>query len=339
MFEELKRELRRMPKSVTISIDLPLDEKGYLDRLCSQQECGSNFKVLDADWDDKVSDKAAYCPKCGGARPADEFNNPEQQKYIEQVGEAYVAKQLNAMTARAVKNTRPTKISGGLIDLSMSVSYKADPIRTPVPMEASESLRQDFVCENCECRYSTLGAGYFCPACGNNSAVQDFEQTIATTLTAVDLSGHVKATITQHSDADKAEDIHQQMLEDQVENLVTVLQRVTEAMFDQVPNRPDPPFNVFQRIDQASSLWKTTVGVGYQEILDNRELIFLKTMVQRRHKIGHTQGIVDDQYVQHSGDRNYSEGQKLIVAEQDVRELARVVVKLIDGLKAEIDEA
>ena len=323
-----------MPKTFTISVDLPVDEKGYLDRRCHQNECQANFKIHEEDWDSKINDGEAHCPKCGVTSPSDKFRTPDQQKYIEQVGEAHAKQLLNDITSRAARKSRPKKICSGLIDITMSVSHTPDRIRTPIAKSAYQALRQDFVCETCECKYSTLGAGYFCPACGNNSAIRDFEQTISTTVTAVDLSVHVKATITEQANADTAENIHRQMLEDQVENLVTALQRVSEALYAQVPNVPPPPFNVFQRIDQASSLWKSTIGIGYDGILSMKELSFLKTMVQKRHKIGHSQGIVDDKYVEHSGDPSYSEGQRLVVAERDVLEMARVVVKLVDGLKA-----
>src|ERR1700730_3121190 len=64
----------------------------------------------------------------------------------------------------------------GFINISMS--YKPGTPTLIVPISAAEELRQKFTCEQCGCRYSSLGAAFFCPACGHNSAESTFSQTI-----------------------------------------------------------------------------------------------------------------------------------------------------------------
>ncbi len=334
MFDELLRELRRMPKSFKVPVDLPIDEKGYLDRRCSMQECRSYFKVLETDWLIKVKDKAAFCPRCGGPSPADTFNTDAQKRYISDVAKKFAADQIDSMMKKAVRRTRPRRIDGGLISIDLNLKYRSHRIPTPLAQRASEALRQDFVCQECECQYSTIGAGYFCPACGHNSAEQDFSQTIETTLKAVELLDQIKATIVENADSDFAENIYNQMIEDQVENLVTALQRVTESMYGKLPGTATAPFNIFQRLDDASKLWGAAIGCGYEDILDSREYAYLGKMLQHRHKLGHAQGMVDDRYVEKSGDTSYRVGQRLVTKASDVKELARVVQKLVTGIKA-----
>jgi len=41
--------------------------------------------------------------------------------------------------------------------------------------------------------------------------------------------------------------------------------------------------------------------------------------------LGHKQGIVDQPYIDRSGDTNYAVGQRLVIREQDVLELVDVV--------------
>ena len=74
MFDKFIRELDWFPSTMTISISLPVDEKGYLDRRCPHQECGVFFKALSADWEDHISDDAACCTKCGAKDDPDEFH-------------------------------------------------------------------------------------------------------------------------------------------------------------------------------------------------------------------------------------------------------------------------
>jgi hypothetical protein len=139
-------------------------------------------------------------------------------------------------------------------------------------------------------------------------------------------------------DQDVAANFEQQVLEDQIENLVTAFQRGTEALFDRLPNQSQVKrdTNLFQRVSDASALWKSTVGIAYEDILSSQDLEFLKIMVSRRHKIGHCQGIVDAKYVQHSGDNAYEIGQRLVSKPDHIVCLARVLETLIKVLKTHV---
>jgi rubrerythrin len=209
VFDEFIREIKRLDikRGVKIPIHLPLDDKAYLDRRCPHHECSADFKVLFADWREKVPNEAASCPKCGKRTKPDKFNTPAQRRYIQQTAKAYAAKQLQGALKRAAGRTRPRTIGGGLFSVQMSVSYRAGALPVMLPIEAADILRQDFQCDLCGCRYSTIGAGYFCPACGQKSAIKDFEQTIATTLNAVDALDDIRNSLASKYDADAAADV------------------------------------------------------------------------------------------------------------------------------------
>jgi uncharacterized Zn finger protein (UPF0148 family) len=337
MFDEFKRELKRLglERGVSIPIQIPLDDKAYFDRKCPHRECGTHFKVMFDDWRDKVPNHAAFCPRCGERANPTEFNTEWQQDYIGQVGKAYVAKELNQAFSRAARRTRPLHVSAGLFNMTMSVTYKAGPTPVVLPPAANEELRQDFTCEACGCRYSTLGAGYFCPACGHNSPVKDFEHTIEMTRKTVDGMDRIKEAVSEMHDKDVAENLEQQLLEDQIENLVTAFQRVSESLFRALPSAGAFTWdaNLFQRLADASDLWKRATGDGYDKFLSADELAVLHTMIQRRHKLGHCQGMVDERYIKNSGDTSYGVGQRLVTARHHVLELSSILTKLISGLR------
>lgn len=336
MFDELLRELRRFEKPVSVPIDMPLDDKGYFDRKCPHEECGTDFKVLFDDWKQKVPDEFAVCPKCGEKSEPSNFNTPWQQKYIEDFAHAYMSMQLNDAFGRAARRTRPQRLSAGQLNIEMSLSFKAGTVAVVLPPSAAETLRQDLTCDACSCCYSTIGAGYFCPACGHNSPLKDVEGTIQTARKTIEALPTLTETLGKPHDPDFAANFEQQLLEDQVENLVTAFQRGTEALFDRLPNPPASKreTNLFQRINDASALWKSTTTVGYEDILNPQDMDFLRIMVSRRHKIGHCQSIVDAKYVQQSGDRAYEVGQRLVSRPHHVLRLAAVLESLIHGLRA-----
>jgi hypothetical protein len=337
MFEEFIREIKRLDimQGVQIPIKIPLDQKGYLDRRCPHRECSADFKVLFVDWRGKVPDNVACCPKCGKRTTPQDFNTPSQKQYIQQTAKAYAAKQVQGALRRAAGRTRPQKFGGGLLSFEMRVSYRAGALPVVLPIEAENILRQDFECEGCGCRYSTIGACYFCPACGRNSAIKDFEQTVATSLKAVDALNDIRNALASKYGPDAAADVSQQILEDQIENLITAFQRITEALFQRLPNAASYKCdqNLFQRLDDASALWQQATGRDYASLLQAAELAELGTMLQRRHKLGHSQGMVDQRYVDKSGDSTYAVGQRLVINTQQVHRLADIVRKLVDGLR------
>lgn len=335
MFDEFIRELRGLEQPVTVAIELPLDDKGYLDRKCPNDESKREFKVLYEHWREKVPDQFAVCPKCGAKSDPQEFNTDWQQQYIEEYAQAYMSNKLNEAFGRAARRTRPQRLGSGLFNIDMSVSYKAGPVDVVLPPSAAEELRQDLTCEACDCQFSTIGAGYFCPACGHNSPMKDFEHTLEMARKTVDALPTLEHAFVQLHDSDTAENFKQQLLEDQIENLVTAFQRSTEHLFGKLPSAASfkRDANLFQRLDDASALWKSATGRAYEDILNTDEIRLLRVMIYRRHKIGHCQAIVDAKYVQQSGDTSYSEGQRLVTTNQHVIQLAQTLEKLVGGLK------
>ena len=191
-----------------------------------------------------------------------------------------MSKQLNAALGRAARRTRPQRLASGLLNIEMSVSFKEGPVAMVLPRSGAETLRQDLTCDACSCRYSTIGAGFFCPACGHNSPLKDVERTIEMARKTIEALPSLTETLSKLHDPDIAANFEQQLLEDQLENLVTVFQRGTEALFDQLLSPPVSrrDANFFQRINDASALWKSATTVGYEDILDSQELEFLQKM-------------------------------------------------------------
>jgi hypothetical protein len=163
----------------------------------------------------------------------------------------------------------------------------------------------------------------------------DFERTVEMARKTVDGIDAIKAAFAALHDEDTAANFGQQLLEDQLENLVTAFQRGSEALFDRLPNSASFPrdSNLFQRLLDGCALWHRATGSGYDSFLTAHELDQLQVMIQRRHKIGHCQGMVDARYVQQSGDSSYSVGQRLVTTQRHVLELADISEKLVTGLK------
>ncbi len=84
MFGELERRLEELGRGVRVSIQIPLDEKGYIDRKCPAEECKTEFKVQSDDWQAKVRDEVVFCPICRHQAAGTEWNAEATAGFPEQ---------------------------------------------------------------------------------------------------------------------------------------------------------------------------------------------------------------------------------------------------------------
>lgn len=332
MFDKLRREMRKLQHGVKVPVQIPLDEKGYIDRQCPSDECEAEFKVLFEDWRDKVRDEVVYCPICRFESQSTEWNTPAQREHIRRTAMAHLKKVVHKAMRDDARDFNVRQPRGGLISMSMSVKPSHTPIL--IPPQAAEEMLQDFVCESCGCRYSSVGAAFFCPACGHNSAHTTFNTAIQTVRSSVANLLQIRKAVEEAADKDAAENTARQILENGLVKLVASFQRFAEAAFQLLPNAStfNARKNLFQNLNESTVLWRNTTGKGYEDFLAPSEIAALILFFQQRHLLAHREGIVDQDYIDRSGDRSYAVGQRLVIKESAVIQLADLVKKLGDSL-------
>ncbi len=333
MFDDVLREARRLESGVLISNRLPLDDNGYLDRLCPNIQCQATFKVRFEDWRDKVCDEVVYCPLCRSESESSNWNTADQQAYIEQVCFQYLEKSLGKAFEQSVRQFNRSQRSDGLIQMSMSYRPGASPIL--IPIAASEIMRQQTTCEKCGCRYSSIGAAFFCPACGHNSASSTFDAAVVTVRETIHVIPAIRQLLMESSGEDSAANAIRQILENALVKLVSSFERFTEAHFDSLPNRNqfNPRRSVFQTLSEASGLWLKAIGHGYEDMLTAPDYSNLNCYFQQRHLLVHKEAMVDRVYLDKTSDRRYAVGQRLVIREEAVLELANLVSKLAQEIR------
>ncbi|TWT89577.1 hypothetical protein [Neorhodopirellula pilleata] len=334
MFDDVIRQLRHLERGVQVPIKLELDDNGYLDRVCPSDECGTHFKVLFDDWRDIVRDEEVFCPLCRHDAESDEWNTPEQAKYIEEAAHAYVQKQLGQAFKSDSRKFNRKQNRNSFIQMSMS--YKQGRIPVPVPAMATDIMTQEFQCGECACRYSSVGAAFFCPSCGNNSVLETFSNSVQTVKKTLEALSAIRDALIESTDENVAEDSIRHICENGLVKIVSSFQRFAEACFYKLPNASTFTVrrNLFQNLTESDTIWRDATGTGYTDILDANEYQSLSLYFQQRHVLAHLDGIVDQQYIDRSNDRRFDVGQRLTIAESAVANLAAVIDKLAVGLIA-----
>ena len=333
MFDRTLRELRRLKNGVRVPVSLPLDEKGYLDRRCPDELCAASFKVFFEDWRSLVRDEIVYCTICRHEAISTEWNTEQQIQYIKQVGLNYATRAIgNALSQDAQSFNRQQPKTGFV---QMTMSFKPGTHVVIVPIEAAEAMEQSFMCESCGCRYASVGAAFFCPACGYNSAITTFDNSVETVLKTICSVEEIRAAVRKSFDADTAEDSARQIIESSFCKLISSFERFAEATFSRLPNATQFTLrkNVFQNLGESSRLWHQATGKSYEDMLTEDELADLSRLFQQRHLITHKEGIVDQEYITKTNDITYSVEQRLIIREIAVRQLADLIVKIASQLK------
>jgi len=328
--DELIRELKRLERldGMELKFEIEPDAEGYVDKECADDECQFQFKVLDQDWGELFRDEEVFCPMCGKSNTSDEFFTTEQVEQAEAQALEYVEGQLGQAFDREAKAFNRRQPNNSF--LQMSMEYKGPKGRRSImPLGAIKEFQLKIECEECGANFAVIGSAFFCPCCGHSAAVRVFEDAMAKIEAKVSNLEVIRQAVAEVSE-DQAAVICRSLLESGLSDGVVAFQRVCEQLYKQHPNaQAKISQNVFQRLKDGSGLWKGLIGKGYDDFLSPTELDRLNLLFERRHKFLHTEGIVDQKYIDKSGDTSYQVGQRIVVKERDVLDMVNLIRKLV----------
>ena len=312
-----------------IPITIHSDEKGYFDRECPNENCLYTFKINMQDWKEKVSDDEVHCPMCGHIDTADKWWTQEQLESMQEIATSYamsmITKELDKAFGKLARSTWNNKFLKITYKPSKKITFQNNPIGQ------SEEWETDITCEKCGTRYSVIGSAYFCPCCGHNSAVSAFNESTDSIEKMLKSLPEMKQLLTESYGRDKAETMCRGLLESSLGDIVSAFQKFASCHYDKLTGEISR-VNDFQIIEKGSQLFKDAAGKGYEEWLSDQELHDMNMLFQRRHLIEHNNGMVDQKYVDKSGDHSYVIGQRLVVKENDAYALLAIIKKLAKGL-------
>ena len=314
---------------IEIPIKILSDEKGYLDRQCPNENCLFEFKVNMQDWETKVSDEEVHCPLCGYVAPSKSWYTLEQVEAMREISvdyaKCYMLGELDKMLNKLARSTRNNKY--------VKIRYRQNRPVTFVnnPIGAKEEWTLDITCDKCGTRYSVIGSAYFCPCCGYNSASSVFDTSMDSIKKMIQSLDEIKTTLTTQFDKDTAETMCRSMLENSFGQVVSAFQKFSQCRFKEISGE-EKRVNDFQMIDKGSKYFLDKTGSGYESFLSPDEMNRIKVYFQRRHILEHNAGIIDQQYIDKSGDIDYSVGQRVIVKVGEALDLINIIKKLASGL-------
>ena len=332
MFRNLRRELRKLERSTTISVEIELDDNGYIDRCCPSDDCGTRFKLLYEDWSNLIRDEVVFCPLCRHEADCTQWNTLEQSDYHGELAIAHFQKTIGKAIQRDARSFNSRQRNNKFVNVTMSHRPSRSPIA--IPATATAVMTQAFQCVECNCRYSSIGIAFFCPACGYNNVIETFFKSIETVLRTVEALPAIRQALTDVQDENIAANSVRLILENNLCKIIATFQKYAESCFSRLPNSGQFNLrrNLFQNLEQSNVIWQNATSIGYTEILNDTEYQTLNMYFQQRHLLEHQDGIVDQEYIARARDNRFAIGQRLVVSDSSVSELVSIIEKLSIGI-------
>ena len=288
------------------SISIPSDEDGLIGRECPVPECESYFKIQ-MGTGLKGENLPCHCPYCGHAAGSDKFFTKAQVAYAESV----VMNQVTGALLKDLKslefNHRPHRAFG--IGISMHVSGRPTLIRH----YREKQLETEVVCDQCTLRYMIYGVFGFCPDCSQHNSLQILCKNL-------DLVAKMLAVAESQEPA-----VAQVLIENALEDCVSSFDgfgRETCRVFSMKATSPEKATRIrFQNICNARQQVVEQFGVDFVTSREADAWALLVRCFQIRHLLAHKMGVIDEDYINATGEPGAVVGRKVKIHVYQVRDL------------------
>lgn len=313
--------LRRLGRS-GVKISLPTDGDGYFGRKCPQTTCEGVFKIKPGTGL-TGQDLPCYCAYCGHSAPHDQFFTQEQVKYVQSVAMRQVSDALIKDLKGLEFEIKPPRRGLG-IGLSMKVTPGR---RIPLHRIREPELETRVTCSGCTLDYAVYGLFAYCPDCGTHNSLHILVRNLSLTLRQLDLSR-----------AQDDQDLATHLVEDALENCVSAFDgfgREIVRVYASKSSKPAAcPSLSFQNLARASDSLIKLFGVDLRATVSAAVWDELNLGFMRRHLLAHRFGVIDQKYIDDTGEPLDLLGKRISIETSDVERLA----KLVETLGGELDE-
>lgn len=293
----------------TMSIQIPKDSTGYFARECPK--CEEVFKVMPGTG--LTGTNHCYCPYCGHKGANDTFWTKEQLEYAKSVA-------LNKVMGGALRTLKQhefdMKPKGAFgIGISLKVTGTVPRVRRYL----EPSLETELVCDKCTLKYAIYGVFAFCSDCGAHNSLPILNKNLEFVRKLLALADTVDA------------DTRERLTHDALENAVSAFDgfgREVCRTLAEKHNTPAASNTSFQNLPNARDAVMRHLSFDLRDGLSDEEWTFVVAAFQKRHLIAHKMGVIDQRYVDVTGEPSAVVGRKVSVTREDVERICELVSRL-----------
>jgi Zn ribbon nucleic-acid-binding protein len=296
------RHLERLGDRIAISI--PSDEDGLTGRECPNPECLGHFKIR-LGTGLKGEDLPCHCPYCGHTAEHDQFWTQDQIECARSVALNQISRALQQDIREMDRQLRRASC-GSFIQLRME--YKGHP--HPIHYYQEKRLETKVTCDVCTLEYAIYGVFAYCPDCGTHNSLQILNKNLELAEKQVILASGEDADFSAY------------LISDALENAVSAFDgfgRELCAVHAASASNPGRAQSIsFQNLARADQRVQELFDISLSGSLDADEWEFVSRCFQKRHVFAHKMGVVDQAYIDASGDTQAVVGRKVSIAPDEV---------------------
>ena len=304
-----------MSDTITYSIQIPVDDDGYLGRECPKAECLGYFKVVPGTG---LPGNDCTCPYCGYRAPSNQFYTPEQVAYGKSVALNRITGELLKDLKKGIERSIPRR-KGGLFSISITVTGKPQPIH----YYREKALEQRIACNTCTLRYAIYGVFGHCPDCGEHNSRQILDANFAVVESMIDLADHAP------------EALRPRLVEIALSESISAFDGFARNLMVAArvhPSAKELQTLSFQSIDLARDRLRAILDVDFAASLSETDWKALLIAFQKRHALSHRMGIIDEKYIAKTGVPKAHLGRRVTVTPPEARRVNATLRSLAGDL-------
>lgn len=314
--------LRRLGSRISIAI--PRDENRFTGRECPQPDCVGYFKV-EFGTGLKGDGLPCHCPYCGHAAGHDRFWTKDQIDYAKSVAMRRITDAIH----KDLKGLEFEHKPKGAFGLGFSLKVKRGR-RPPVHYYREPQLETEVVCSICTLRYSVYGVFAFCPDCGQHNSIQILRKSLEVVEKMLEMATREESAL--------AERLIDNSLEDCVSAFDGFGRELCRIHASKARNCNQAERVSFQNLPSANKRFVDLFGIDLSSQVEPEEWRATVVAFQKRHLIAHRMGVVDQSYVDTTGDSLAVVGRKIVVDADEVKRLLRTLKTLAAHAAERLEE-
>ena len=306
-----------------INVSIPTDDEGYIGRECPIAACEGYFKVKPGTGL-TGKDLPCHCPYCGHVASPKDFFTRDQIDFAKSVA----FRELVGAFRREIKKMEFDIKPRGPFGIGISMKLKPG---QPIPLKRyrERTLETHVCCSNCTLDYSVYGIFAFCPDCGTHNSLQILQKNIDLVRKQLSLA-----------DAQDDAELKRHLIEDALENCVSSFDGFAREACRIAGSRSGGVGQCvnlsFQNLPRGARKLVSLFRVDMTKSVSRPEWNAAHVGFMQRHVLAHLGGVIDQQYLNETGESRSLLGRRVAVTLVDVEHLAGTVLEignwLVDNL-------
>lgn len=309
----------------SISISIPPDENRFTGRECPQLDCEGYFKI-EIGTGLKGDGLPCHCPYCGHAAAHDQFWTKEQIEYARSVAIRRITDAIHKDLEELEFDHKPQ----GAFGIGLSLKVERGP-ESRIHYYREKQLETEVICANCTLRYSVYGVFAFCPDCGRHNSIQILDKNLEVVDKMLEMASTAEEIL--------AERLIENALEDCVSSFDGFGRELCRVHANKARNRAKAEKMNFQNLKVARERCLDLFGIDLCADVEPAKWRGAVVAFQKRHLLAHRLGVVDQGYIDKTGDSRAVVGRKVIVDVDEVKRLATTLNTLACRTAARLQES